>query len=202
VTEPRPAWQTGPGVPAGVNRPVPDISMHYGTCTTEHRQVFSPPPVRSSGWCRARRPTHLSGRAAGGESGDGALGQAAPTLWRILRSEGGTSYATSFHDITTGNNGAFAAGAGFDAVTGIGSPRFNNIYPALSLLTGSGVLQGTVTAGGFPASGATVTASGFAGNYSATANGSGVYQFASLPAGSFTVTAAAGGFATACRPRA
>ena len=198
VTEPRPSWQTGPGVPAGVNRLVPDISMHYGTCTTPSTGKSFLTAAGQFLWLvsgtSADAPLWAGYWAVANQVTGANLGQAAPTLWRILRSEGGTSYASSFHDITTGNNGAFAAGAGFDAVTGIGTPRFNNLYPALSLLTGSGVLQGTVTAGGFPASGATVTASGFAGTYSATANGGGFYQFASLPAGSFTVTAAAGGY--------
>src|SRR5206468_1902152 len=71
------------------------------------------------------------------------LGLAAPLLWRILRSEAGTSYASGFHDITTGSNG-FAAGAGYDKATGIGTPRFDNLYTAMGLLTRPGTLQGTV----------------------------------------------------------
>ena len=39
--------------------------------------------------------------------------------------------AADFHDITTGNNG-FAAGAGYDLVTGIGSPVADNLVPALA----------------------------------------------------------------------
>jgi subtilase family serine protease len=33
--------------------------------------------------------------------------------------------ATDFHDITTGNNGGYGAGPGYDGVTGLGSPRAN-----------------------------------------------------------------------------
>ena len=39
-------------------------------------------------------------------------------------------YAADFHDITTGNNG-FAAGPGYNLVTGIGSPIANNLVPDL-----------------------------------------------------------------------
>src|SRR5262245_29519328 len=204
TTEPRPAWQTGPGVPAGVNRLVPDVSMHYGTCTTP---TTGRPFLTAAGqflWLvsgtSADAPLWAGYWAVANQVTGANLGNAAPLMWRILRSEGGTNYATAFHDIVSGNNGGFAAGAGFDAVTGIGTPRFNAIYPALSLLTGSGALQGTVLAGGSPATGASVTASGFAGTYSATANGSGFYQFASLPPGSYTVTAAAGGYDSSAAP--
>jgi subtilase family serine protease len=36
-----------------------------------------------------------------------------------------------FHDIVSGNNGAFAAGMGYDLVTGLGSPMANRLVPAL-----------------------------------------------------------------------
>jgi kumamolisin len=36
-----------------------------------------------------------------------------------------------FHDIVSGNNGAFAAGMGCDLVTGLGSPMANRLVPAL-----------------------------------------------------------------------
>jgi kumamolisin len=198
VTEPRPAWQTGPGVPAGANRLVPDISAHYGGCTTPST---GRPFLTAAGqflWIvsgtSADAPLWAGYWAVANQVAGANLGQAAPLMFRILRSEAGTSYASSFHDIASGNNGAFTATAGFDQVTGVGTPRFNAIYPALSLLTGSGVLHGTVTAGGSPAAGATVTASGFAGSFTATANGSGAYQFASLAPGTYSLTASAAGY--------
>ena len=39
--------------------------------------------------------------------------------------------ASDFFDITSGSNGAFSAGAGYDFVTGRGSPRADLIVPAL-----------------------------------------------------------------------
>ena len=46
-----------------------------------------------------------------------------PTLYKLP--------STDFHDITTGNNG-YAAGVGYDLVTGIGTPIANNLIPQLS----------------------------------------------------------------------
>jgi kumamolisin len=37
----------------------------------------------------------------------------------------------SFHDITSGNNGAYTAGAGWDACTGWGSPDGSKLLAAL-----------------------------------------------------------------------
>jgi hypothetical protein len=44
-----------------------------------------------------------------------------------------TLSSTDFHDITTGNNG-FAAGAGYDLVTGLGTPLANKLVPDLAAL--------------------------------------------------------------------
>lgn len=49
------------------------------------------------------------------------LGFPDPPLYAIARSGG--LYATNFHDITSGNNGAFNALPGYDLVTGWGSPQ-------------------------------------------------------------------------------
>src|SRR5208337_5270880 len=48
-----------------------------------------------------------------------------------------TLYASpsAFHDITSGNNGAFSAGPGWDACTGLGSPVGNQIATALGAPT-------------------------------------------------------------------
>jgi kumamolisin len=43
--------------------------------------------------------------------------------------------ADAFQDITSGSNGAFQAGPGWDAVTGLGSPSGENLLAALSVAT-------------------------------------------------------------------
>ena len=40
--------------------------------------------------------------------------------------------ASAFHDITQGNNGAFSAGPGWDACTGLGSPKASALIPLLT----------------------------------------------------------------------
>jgi kumamolisin len=37
----------------------------------------------------------------------------------------------TFHDITVGNNGAYSAGPGWDACTGLGSPNGSALLTAL-----------------------------------------------------------------------
>ena len=50
---------------------------------------------------------------------------------RIYTANVTSSYATNFHDITSGKSGSYSAGTKFDLVTGWGSPK-----PALiTLLT-------------------------------------------------------------------
>jgi kumamolisin len=46
-----------------------------------------------------------------------------------------TKAASAFNDITSGNNGAFSAGPGWDACTGLGSPIGSKIIPLLATAT-------------------------------------------------------------------
>jgi len=52
----------------------------------------------------------------------------------------------AFRDITQGNNGAFAAGPGWDACTGLGSPVGSAVIAALAGIGGS-VTKGTGSGG-------------------------------------------------------
>jgi subtilase family serine protease len=63
-------------------------------------------------------------------AGKPALAQAQARLFTLP--------ANAFHDITSGNNGTYAAGPGYDAVTGLGSPIANVlIYDLVNGVTGS-----------------------------------------------------------------
>ncbi|HET7627944.1 MAG TPA: S53 family peptidase [Bacillales bacterium] len=53
-------------------------------------------------------------------------------LYQIAGDTGSSGYVANFYDITSGNNGGFAAKAGYDLVTGIGSPKANSLIPALT----------------------------------------------------------------------
>ena len=48
---------------------------------------------------------------------------------------------SAFHDITSGNNGAFSAGPGWDACTGLGSPIGAAVIAAIKPVTSSGKAQ-------------------------------------------------------------
>ncbi len=69
-------------------------------------------------------------------NGQSPLGFVNPALYAIL---GGSSYSTDFHDITSGSNG-FSATAGYDLVTGIGSPNGQALVDSLA-----GTSSGTFT---------------------------------------------------------
>lgn len=58
-------------------------------------------------------------------SGKKPLGFANPLLYRVAADP--TSYATAFHDIQGGSNFGYGAGAGYDLVTGLGTPRCEGI---------------------------------------------------------------------------
>ena len=57
------------------------------------------------------------------------LGYANPLIYGLAT---GPRYRNLFHDVTEGDNGAYAAGPGWDAVTGWGSPNAYNLVHALT----------------------------------------------------------------------
>jgi kumamolisin len=198
----RPSWQTGPGVPAGAKRAVPDISAHYGKCGSETKAAYAVTLgsfIYQTSGTSAVAPMWAGAWAVGNQVVGQNMGLAAPLLYRILRSESGTSYARSFHDITTGSNGAYSAGPGYDMTTGIGTPDWGGLYTDLKTLVApsSGNLQGTVTDAGTgnPIGGATVSTSGPGTNMTTTGAG-GDFHFTGIPAGTYGVSVVASGYAT------
>ena len=67
--------------------------------------------------------------AENGESPDGFLN---PFLYFALDGDTQPGYNAAFHDITTGTNGAYTAVAGYDLVTGLGSPNGQNLITAIA----------------------------------------------------------------------
>ncbi len=180
---PKPSWQTGvPGIPADSHRDVPDISLNasnahdtYLYCT-QVLTAGSPNTYVSS--CQANSfrvsdpgqsddATFLA--AAGGTSfaapdfagllaiieqkvaSGGGLGNINPSLYTLAANS--TTYASAFHDITTGNNQVpctnsspncatsgsnnvigYAAATGYDQATGLGSVDANNLATAFAAL--------------------------------------------------------------------
>lgn len=66
---------------------------------------------------------------AGGNAPQGGLGFINREIYSIGK---GSDYNTYFHDITTGSNGRYSAVAGYDLVTGWGSPNGQGMLDALS----------------------------------------------------------------------
>lgn len=73
--------------------------------------------------------------------------QALPVLYTLARSR----YGSNFHDVTSGRAGGFTANAGYDLVTGLGSPVANNLIPGLIASVTGTASAGTVTGTGRPA---------------------------------------------------
>ncbi len=69
-------------------------------------------------------------RAANGVAPLTGATQTLPSLYNFDKSP--ATYASNFHDITTGNNGTYPATTGYDAVTGLGTPIANNLVPDLA----------------------------------------------------------------------
>jgi hypothetical protein len=169
---PKPAWQTGPGIPNDGVRDVPDVSL---TAAAGH----DPYVVISEGFA-----VGIGGTSASAPSFAGVLAvlnqylvqnkvQAKPGLGNInpkLYAMAAGNASGAFHDITLGDNivpcqmktpdcttGQFGykAGVGYDMVTGLGSV---NAYNLITAWAGLPVTPTTMTLTAAPA---TVLASGF-----------------------------------------
>jgi kumamolisin len=126
----RPAWQVGTGVPSGTKRLVPDVSLVASNTTYAYFYFQGKADgIAGTSWSA---PTWAGFCAlinqARTNASMGSLGLLNPTIYPLL----GT---TNFRDITSGSNGSYSAGTGYDRVTGIGVP---NVSVLLGTLTGTG----------------------------------------------------------------
>jgi kumamolisin len=123
----RPAWQTGPGVPDGDQRLVPDVALaanpNTGALVILHGKDVQ---IGGTSWSA---PVWAGFCALINEAlqraGKPALGFANPALYRLAATE-------AFRDITVGTNGAFTCSKGYDRVTGIGVPNVARLIKALT----------------------------------------------------------------------
>jgi len=127
-----PSWQTAAGVPKSANpnhrvgRGVPDVCGDADPTTGYVTRVDGQPDV--IGGTSAVAPLWAGLIARINQKLGSPVGYANPLLY------GNAGAAGGFHDITSGNNGAYPAGKGWDACTGLGSPVGTKI--AASLTTG------------------------------------------------------------------
>jgi len=131
---PGPDWQASAGVPArsggGTGRGVPDVaadadpSTGYQVYVDGTAQVFGGTSAVAPLWAAlACRLAQALGRP---------LGLLQPTLYANAVAGAAT---TGLRDITDGNNGAYQAGPGWDACTGLGVPDGAALLAALSAQT-------------------------------------------------------------------
>ena len=144
IYEPLPSYQDDVN---GVNqastsfRNVPDISMDADPDTGVYvRDTFG-----GGGWWQVGGTSLATplmagvvavanqGRAVNGLPTLNGATQTLPALYSLYGNS--TTYANDFHDVTTGSNGTYPAGTGYDLATGIGTPIANTLVPALANTT-------------------------------------------------------------------
>lgn len=133
----RPAFQTGDAetrcrVPAGTMRLVPDVALEADTSPGNY-------VVENGLWYIVGGTSDAAPQWAGffagldQQRGGAGLGNPGALLYGLC----GTS---AFHDVTSGSNGDYSAGVGYDLVTGLGS------FDAANLLAAAGGATTTTTA--------------------------------------------------------
>ena len=125
---PLPSYQTGAGVPVSVNsshfqgRGVPDVAGDADPDTGYGITVDGQPSV--VGGTSAVAPLWAALIVLLNQQLGKPVGFLNPQIYAA-------SARTGFHDITSGNNGAYSAGPGWDACTGWGSPIGGGLLTAL-----------------------------------------------------------------------
>jgi kumamolisin len=128
---PIPSWQDAAGVPASVNpgnfkgRGVPDVAGDADPATGYQVEVDGSSEV--VGGTSAVAPLWAGLIALFNQSVKTPVGYLNPNLYQKVALAAGT-----FHDITSGDNGSYQAGPGWDACTGWGSPNGAVILQSLS----------------------------------------------------------------------
>jgi len=129
---PLPSWQAKSNVPAptvsGGGRGVPDVAGDADPATGYSVRVDSQTLV--IGGTSAVAPLWAGLIALANAQNKTTAGFLQPAIYAAKA-------ASAFHDITSGNNGAFSAGPGWDACTGLGSPIGSALIALLAGATGT-----------------------------------------------------------------
>jgi kumamolisin len=107
-----PAYQNDPSG----QRAVPDVSLDADPGTGY--AIFSAGQWQEFGGTSCAAPMWSGFAALYDAKSGGRLGNGNQAFYSIAN---GPDHAAAFHDVTSGSNGAFGAGTGYDAVTGVGS---------------------------------------------------------------------------------
>jgi len=134
TVEPRPAFQDGAQNTAF--RTVPDVAFNADQYTgvavyDSYNDVDNSGPWVDVGGTSLGAPSWAAliaianqGRVLAGATTLDGPGQTLPALYAVS--------PTDFNDITSGSNGVFTAGPGYDEVTGLGSPKADRLVPDLA----------------------------------------------------------------------
>jgi subtilase family serine protease len=117
-------WQSA------LTRTVPDVS--YNADPSTGYPVYITNYHGSTGWITvggtsAGAPQWAAQQALVNAARSTSLSNADSSIY----STAGAAYSTDFSDITSGSNGGYSAGTGYDFVTGLGSPKVFGLVPAL-----------------------------------------------------------------------
>jgi len=140
----KPSWQVGLGVPADGMRDVPDVSLSaaahdgYVVCQADTGATCVKPasggtPIGIASGTSASSPSFAAIMALVVQhTGGQRQGNADPLLYGVGDGQCGNGGGGPFHDINKGNNtvpgvNGFAAAAGYDQVTGLGSVDANGL---------------------------------------------------------------------------
>jgi kumamolisin len=138
---PLPSWQNGAGVPPSANpnknvgRGVPDVTGDADPTTGYVTRVDGNPDV--IGGTSAVAPLWAGLIALINQS----IGKPVGFINPLLYQDAGT--ARDLNDITSGNNGAYSAGPGWDACSGLGSPIGTQVAAALGAPSEQAIKTGT-----------------------------------------------------------
>jgi kumamolisin len=138
---PLPSWQNGAGVPPSANpkknvgRGVPDVTGDADPTTGYVTRVDGSPDV--IGGTSAVAPLWAGLIALINQS----IGKPVGFINPLLYQDAGT--ARDLNDITSGNNGAYSAGPGWDACSGLGSPIGTQVAAALGAPSEQAIKTGT-----------------------------------------------------------
>ena len=133
---PLPAWQSNANVPAPTNstggRGVPDVCGDADPATGYTIRVDGQTMV--IGGTSAVAPLWAGLIAVANRQNGKTAGLLQPQIYAAKA-------RSAFRDITSGNNGSFSAGPGWDACTGLGSPITTALIPLLGATSTSGKKQ-------------------------------------------------------------
>jgi subtilase family serine protease len=143
--ESKPAWQKI--VQTSGVKSVPDVSYDANPSTGYY--VYDSAPG-ASGWYE------VGGTSAGAPhwaaivaiadqdralSGLGSLNGTSQTLPALYSLYTSATYSSAFHDVTSGSSGLYSAGADYDLVTGLGTPKVGYVVSALLNTSSSGAVN-------------------------------------------------------------